>query len=245
MNRIGVVAALPAEARCLTRQFQSAGTISTPSAAVMVGVSGIGPTAAVATAQELLDQGCDGLISWGCAAGLSADARAGTIYLPVTIIERASGQSIAVDTTWHKHLTAALDDAGVTYQTGPLISVDRPLTNSNSKQQLHHDTGAATADMESAAIAALAAEHQLPYLCIRAVADDQSSALPPAILATLDAHGRPRLAALLRALLGQPGLVIAMLSLAVAFGRARRSLAQISRITNGRGLSPALNSRVK
>ena len=234
MNRIGVVAALPAEARCLTRQLQSPGTISTPFPEVMLGVSGIGPAAATGTARQLLDEGCDALVSWGCAAGLSSDARAGTLYLPLTIIDQGSGQTTAVDAAWHDHLTAALDNAGIAYQTASLVSVGQPLTDSQGKQYLHRDSGAAVADMESAAVAALAAEHRLPYLCIRAVADDRSSALPPALLAALDNHGRPRLAALLRTLLGRPGLVLTMLDLGFAFGRARRSLARVSRATNGR-----------
>jgi len=234
VNRIGVVAALPAEARCLTRQLHPPGTISTPFPEVMIGVSGIGPAAAVDTAHQLLDQGCDALVSWGCAAGLSPDARAGTLYLPLTIIDQDSGQTTAVDAGWHGHLTTALDNAGVAYQTAPLVSVGRPLTDSQSKQRLHRDSGAAVADMESAAIATLAVKHRLPYLCIRAVADDRSWALPPAILAALDDHGRPRLTALLRALLGRPGLVITLLGLGLAFGRARRSLVRVSRVTNGR-----------
>ncbi len=192
MNRIGVVAALPAEARCLTRQLQSPGTISTPLPDVMVGVSGIGPAAAAGTARRLVEQGCDALVSWGCAAGLSSNARAGTLYLPETITDQDSGQRLAVDAAWHDRLTATLDSAGVAYKVAPLVSVGRPLTDSQSKQRLHCDTDAAVADMESAALAALAAEHRLPFLCIRAVADDHSSTLPPAILATL-----PRTKALL------------------------------------------------
>ena len=58
------------------------------------------------------------------------------------------------------------------------VSVDRVLTNTGEKRQLHVDTGAIGVDMESAAIGEVAQEHGVPFLIVRAISDGAHDDLP-------------------------------------------------------------------
>lgn len=232
MSRVGIVAALPAEARTLTRQSQSPGSIIDSIPGLLVSACGVGATAADQAARQLLQQGAEALVSWGCGAGLTAGAPPGRLYLPSRVLAAARQQTWTVDPAWHERLTATLHNAGLAFATAPLISVTTVLTDSTLKQQLHDDSGAGIADMESAAVAEVATSHGLPFLCVRAVADNLSVALPPALVPVLDAYGRPRSFALIRRLLVQPTLIPRLFSLGQAFSEARQTLARVASITD-------------
>lgn len=231
MNRLGVVAALPAEGRALTGRLQSTGTISDSIPGLLVSISGIGPPAAADAARQLITRGASALVSWGCGAGLTDHSQPGQLFLPRTIIDQAEQQNFIVDESWHAQLGRVLHGNGLAFESGSLVSVTAMLTGSDAKRRLHLETGAAIADMESAAVAAVAREHGCPYLCVRAVVDNLAIMLPPEILPMLDAYGRPRTIDLLRTLLRRPSLLPPIIQLGRAFGQARKSLATVAGVT--------------
>lgn len=231
MNRIGVIAALPAEARILSGgTVKVGGIVSTPH--LQLSVCGIGAERARAAAHELLNGGVSALISWGCGAGLVESARPGTLFVPETVIEADSQQTFAVSKAWHVRITTALRNAGLAFETKALVSSRKLLTGRETKLTLQQQSGAGIADMESAAVARAAMEADCPFACIRAVADDLSICLPEALIPTLDEYGRPLTIALMRALLQQPSLIPQLVRLAQAFRAARTCLADVARVTD-------------
>jgi adenosylhomocysteine nucleosidase len=225
---IGVFAALPAEAACLAGRRYAAGVIVQPAPNLVLIAGGIGANAATRGAEQLLATGATALCSWGCAAGLAADLQAGDVFIPEVILG-TSGESHATDTAWRDQLLAALASTRLSIHAGALTDCPGVLHSPEDKAGLYHATGAAAADMESAAVARVAARHDAPFLSIRALADTATMTVSPVLTGMLDDFGRPHLPGLLPQLILQPGLIPELFRLARAFGAATRSLRIIAR----------------
>jgi hypothetical protein len=83
-------------------------------------------------------------------------------------------------------------------------------------------------DMESAAIAAVAARFGVPFVALRVVVDAQRDALPAGAEAWIDEHGQRRAAAAFGAI-GRPREWPALWRLARRYGTARGVLARLAR----------------
>ncbi len=226
MSNLGIIAALPAEGRLLCRQFSPGKTQSLSDQQSLL-VCGIGAPAATRAARTLIEAGADHLLSWGCAAGLRADTRPGDLFLPRLVLADAGARQFPVDQDWHARLTTRLQQDGIACNDDTLIGVELLLTGPTGKQQLARQTGAAIADMESAAIARVAGEHALPFLCIRAVADNYTMTVPAALTSVLNDYGQADPRRLVPLLLRRPRLLFQLLRLGRAFSRARRSLTRV------------------
>ncbi|WP_111747548.1 phosphorylase family protein [Salinisphaera orenii] len=195
---VGIVAALPSETAMFARL--RAGSHTTLSGGHQLALSGIGATRAKATARKLVADGAETLISWGSAAGLEPSLPAGTLVLPSTLVA-ADGERFQTDADWRRHLASAMStDCQVARDT---LMAEAPsiLATTDDKAALARNTAASAADMESAAIARVAAEHGLAMLTIRAIADDACTTLPASARASVAADGHLALRQLLRCLL--------------------------------------------
>lgn len=230
MNSIGIIAALPAEGRLLCRHFglsnPSPHSVQQLSPQLSLYIAGIGPGRARQAARVLLDHGVDGLLSWGCAAALAPDCKPGTLFLPIHIID-AQQQDYSVDSHWHARLSQRLVAAEIPHRHEALTDSAELLTNRSAKQTLGARTSALLADMESAAIAQLASQHDKPFLCIRAVADNLDIQLAQPIVNLLDEFGRPDPLRLIRTVLTNPGLIPPLIRMGRAFSAAGSSLKQV------------------
>lgn len=229
---IGVFAALPAEAACLAGRRCAAGVLVQPVPGLALVAGGIGADAAARGAEQLLTAGATALCSWGCAAGLAPALQAGDVLIPAVIIG-SSGERFTADPAWRSRLLARLASMRVPAREESLTHSPAVLQSAADKAKLYRATGAAGADMESAGVAAIAARHGVPFLCIRAVADTASMSIPPQLLAVIDDYGRPRLPGLLLAMVRKPGLIRDLLRMGRAFRAATRSLKTIARETGG------------
>jgi adenosylhomocysteine nucleosidase len=81
-------------------------------------------------------------------------------------------------------------------------------------------------DLETGAVARVAAAHGLPFAVLRAICDPAERDLPPAALVALNARGAIGLARVAGSLIAWPGQVPALLRLAADAAAARRSLAR-------------------
>ena len=219
-----MIAALPGEARAFARL--RAGGRAPLAGGGHLALSGLGPKRAAAAARALVAEGVDGLVSWGSATALVPWLAAGDLLLPRTLVT-AVGASLAVDADWGERLTGAIADRA-RIRNGPLAEVGDVLVDAVAKQALHERSGALAADMESAAIAAVAAEFELPFIAVRAIADDSTMTVSPAARAAVDDDGALRPLRLLRGLARPPAGVAAELralgQLATAFRAAQRTL---------------------
>lgn len=212
--RPGVVAALDWEAAVF-----SAGAAG--DTVLLIETTGPGPAAAAAGAERLLALGANLLISWGTAGGLVA-AAPGEIVLPCMVRDE-SGREFEIDVGLADSLARAFGEIAPIHR-GPLVSVATPLASVADKLALARASGAIAVDMESAAIAQVAADAGLPLVVVRVVIDRSDRSVPAAAIAAMDGP-RTRPGRVLGGLLKSPMDTGAIIALGLAARRARRTLA--------------------
>jgi hopanoid-associated phosphorylase len=163
-------------------------------------------------------EGVTGILSFGTAAGLSPSLGAGAIVIASEV--RHSQRIFPTDEAWTQELVRVLPNATL----APIAGVDRPLASAREKTQLHSDTGALAADMESHHVAQYAEQHGLPFAVLRVVLDEAHISLPPAALAATKPDGTINYLGLLSSLLMQPSQLGALTRLASAQREAKQSL---------------------
>lgn len=177
-NLTGIVTGLRAEAKLLR-------------GLPLVACAGAEPETA---ARALLAAGATRLVSFGLAGGLDPALAPGTLVLATQVI--TDGQSWPTDAAWADSFPQAL--------RAPLLGVTAPLTTGAAKATAFARTGAVAVDMESGAVARVAAVVGVPLLVLRAVADPARQVVPTAALRCMDDQGRLRPRAALAALLLHP-----------------------------------------
>jgi adenosylhomocysteine nucleosidase len=199
---VGIVVGLVAEGRIARK-------LGNP-----VAVGGGGAAGAEMAARRLVTDGAKGLISFGLCGGLDTALRPGALLIPQAVL--ANGV---------RHMASA----AIAAQFGPitphvLLAGERVAATAAEKRRLHAVTGAAAIDLESGAVACVAAEAGLPFAVLRAVCDPAEQDLPPAALAALDGEGAIGLFRVLASLAARPAQLPALLTLARQAAAGRRSL---------------------
>lgn len=226
MTTVGIVAALRAEARTLSRRPLHSAPVPLGAGAWLALSDNIGAAAAVAAAEKLLAKGAAALISWGTAGALDPTLAAGDLLLPERIID-SDGAEYWSDLGWHSRVCAGLGGA-VTVHADTLLQSPTLVATAHDKQLLHERLQAAAVDMESAALARLACQRKVPFLAVRAIVDTASSAIPPMLSDALDEGGRVRPVRLLRNACLHPGELPALFALARGFRAARTTLESLA-----------------
>jgi adenosylhomocysteine nucleosidase len=212
---IGVITGLRAEARCL-------GGLE-----VAIACSGARPERARAAAARLLAEGALGLVSFGLAAGLAPELRAGDLVL-AEAVALPDGRHLGADPTWRRRCAATLAEAGVALHVGSVAGTDRLLATPGQKRALFEATGALAADMESHAVAELASAAGMPFIVVRAISDRADQALPAAAIGFLGADGQIRPRALI-GVIAKPAALAALVRLGLQTRRALGTLSQVAR----------------
>lgn len=219
---IGIIAALPIEARILSKKKLAIGeTIILPNQSLLQ-VAGMGAECARQAAQHLISRGASALISWGTAAGLAPGLRPGQLLLPDKIIAKNHAM-YPVTQFWRDRLQQALSTR-LTVANGQLLQVDKILTAVADKQYLFAQYQAAAADMESAAIAAAAQQADLPFLVIRSIIDTADFTFPAWLQASLDCRGVIKPYSLIKKICRHPKRLLTLLQLARDFSAAQHAL---------------------
>jgi adenosylhomocysteine nucleosidase len=238
--KVGVVAALESEARALGRarptyaQARPAGAkgpasfanLATLSDGSMLALSGIGGAAASMAANALIEAGVAALMTFGMAGGLDPTLEAGSLLLPAEVIAR-DGTRLPTAHAWRERLSAALSPHCAVLD-GSVLSSDVSIASPRAKAEAFRETGAAAVDMESVAVARIAADHRLPYLCVRVIVDTAADALPRAVVAA-SREGRVRIGRLLGGLIVAPADVVAVMRLSLRYRSAMRMLKMVAR----------------
>lgn len=167
----GVVVALRAEARTTARLRSCDWRIA---------VGGVGAERALQAATALVDSGAKRLLVWGVAAALQPQLRPGALVVPREVLAPGGERhSLALD--WRQQLLACMPPT-LEVHPGPLVTSDQLLADAPAKAALARQTGAFAVDMETANIAALAADRGVPCVVVRAIADPLQQALPQVVL---------------------------------------------------------------
>ena len=216
----GVVAALPAEARWLR------------ASALEVRVGGVGAEHARRAARAFIADGATALISWGTAAALVPTLGVGTLILADRVVGDNESVPLVPDLAWTARVALALRDI-VPVVRGTLACPVEVLRSAKEKRALADRCGAIAADMESAAIGAVAREAGAPWIVVRAISDAADTVVPASVVSAIDATGALRITRLLGALLQNPGDLAALPALARGMRLAGQTMMSVAPVLEG------------
>jgi adenosylhomocysteine nucleosidase len=203
--------------------------------AALVKISGMGCDRATRAARELVDAGAEALLSWGTAGALDPALTEGTVLLATKVIshDERSGLETHFGTAlpWRTRLGNALAAHGPVVE-GTLMTAAALVATAEAKAQLFRRTGAMAVDMESAAVAKVAASATLPFMVIRVIVDTARDTLPDALVQMIDAElrGERRRSRLALPLLRAPAQWSQLARLAWQSRSAGRSLRSCARV---------------
>jgi adenosylhomocysteine nucleosidase len=189
-----------------------------------VAIGGGMPIGAEAAAERLVAGGAGALVSFGLAGGLDPALMPGDLVVAAAVWD--DDRRFTADPA----LCALLGGANAEL----IATMPAPVATAADKAALFRATGAAAVDLESGAVARVAARWALPFGMLRAVCDPAMRDLPPAALAALDSRGTIGLGRIAAALLRQPAQLPALLRLAGEARAARAALAGAAARLRGR-----------
>nr|WP_275944086.1 purine and other phosphorylase-like protein, family 1 [Azomonas macrocytogenes] len=224
MHSVGIVVALKAEADAFTAQASRPECLVPLAEGCGLLLSGMGPGAARKAAQNLVDAGAQALATFGVAGALEPGLRSGTLLCPQRILDE-SGRVYTADPAWRDRLQQRLTLAALPMITdATLLSLPEPLSTATAKMAAQSRYAATAVDMESAAVAAVAADRGLPFVALRSIIDERDDMLPEALQAAIDPWGRPRPLKLIATLVHHPWLLARLPGLSSRMGKAVRAL---------------------
>ncbi|HZV92240.1 MAG TPA: squalene--hopene cyclase [Caldimonas sp.] len=201
-----------------------------------VALAGVGGERAAAAAARLIDAGARALLSWGVAGALAPRLEPGDLLLPSKVV--TARRSWFVDAAWREAILEGLGSA----HGGNLWCSAVPVGDVAQKRDLA-DRGMVAVDMESAAVAAVAARRGLPFIAIKSICDPASRAVPAVATDLLGIDGRLHLATLARALRAGPRAWRELNRLRIDHAAACRSLRDAARTLPALGPRPAAPTR--
>ena len=224
MNVIGVVSALKSEATCIVNLRIPVYQVVNAGERARLCLSGMGSNAARGAALKLREFGVNALVSFGVAAALDNKLIPGDLVLPESIV--AGGESLPVNMEWRNRLERLLS-AHLTVTGGILVSSEAPLTSRQEKLALGEAIGACAADMESAAVAKVAADAGIPFVAIRAIVDPVDFSPPEALLSAVYPDGGVDFIRLITLLIGRSVSIKTLFHLALGMHAARATLTKV------------------
>ena len=186
--------------------------------------SGGHPGRAAEGAQQLVDMGAMGLVSFGVCGGLDPSLAPGSLIV-ATMVITPEGEKIMTDTAWRNHI--------MKLTPGPLTIAgiagsDHAVTSPQAKGDLFVATGAAAVDMESHAVARVAIKSGVPFLVLRAIADPAHRAVPVSAMGGLGPDGHTRVLPVLGNLLLRPWELPDLLRLGWDMQKGLRALRRVA-----------------
>jgi adenosylhomocysteine nucleosidase len=174
MSAIGIVAALPAELRPLTRGWAQAGGVlrgRIGEYAIVAAAGGMGAGAVSRACERILAAApdLDTLVSVGYAGSLSCGLRPPDACAIREVVDAGTGERFTAES-----LPGA---TGGSIQPQRLVTLDH-VAGAEEKRRLAEAFQATLVDMEAAAVARFAAAHSLRFLCCKAVTDGPNERLP-------------------------------------------------------------------
>jgi adenosylhomocysteine nucleosidase len=222
------VAALAAESRLLGSARRGGEGPAALADGTLLIVSGMGPAAAGEGARRLVAAGAEALVSWGMAGGLDPALAAGTLVLPGEVVS-PEGRLYLTASDWRERLRGAVA-AAQPVCSGRLLTRRAAIASPADKALAFRQTGAAAVDMESSAVAEVAASDRLPFIAVRAIVDTAADTLPSAaLMAAAAGAGRVRMGQLLGSLARTPAELPVLIRLASRYRAASHALAAVAR----------------
>lgn len=216
--RFGIIAALKPEARA----FQHArGQLYGGHEYVLL-TSGPGRENACRATTQLAQESCDIFVSWGVAGALAPRLKAGDLVVGAEVIDDAGGKLVFDEAVARSVLSCIGDSAHAVF--GSVLTVKDAAASAAAKADLFERYGADAVDLESCHIAHIARKANRQFICIRAIVDDSTFAVPEIALNGLDESGNMRALQTLIGVLQHPSQLPQLLRLARHFSKSINAL---------------------
>ncbi len=225
MSLIGIITALPEEARILSKETLQTGECHVTKHFI-ISVAGIGAENATNASRLLHQKGATLLISWGCAGALDPQLCAGDLILPDQVCNQ-DGLLIDTSEIWKHKLFNELSTQ-LTINSGLLSQSPEMITCSEKKQRLFKSTSAVAVDMESYAVADYAQQNSLEFIAIRTIADTAHSDMPLPVIKAMDTKGKISNYKVLLNSLIRPWTIPSLIHLGCQFKKAQTTLTTIA-----------------
>jgi adenosylhomocysteine nucleosidase len=227
LNGLGIVSAFTAESRLLGAPIRREQALAFLADGTLLVVSGMGPAAAERGALTLVAAGVRALMSFGLAGGLDPALATGTVLLPQEVVS-PEGWVLPTARDWRARLSGAVA-ASCTVCGGRLLTCREPLASPADKATAFRHSAAAAVDLESFAVAAVAARHGLPFLAVRAIADTALDGLPRSLIAAAAGASDVPMGRLLGALVREPADLPGFIRLVRRYSASSRALKTVAR----------------
>jgi adenosylhomocysteine nucleosidase len=215
--RVGVITGLQKEIACLRPDQRQDGLQLWCEAAAGQ------PERAAETARTMVAEGAAALISFGVAGGLDPSLGPGLIVIADKVVD-LEGRSFPCHGPWVDALLRL--DGG--FDSGAILGSDQPILTPQHKTHLFRRSQALAVDMESHAVAEVAADTNVPFLTIRAIGDPAGRAIPTSALAGLGPDGNIRALPVIWNLLRRPKDIPNIWRLASDTNKALKALRALS-----------------
>ena len=226
MSRLGIIAALPAEAKCLHNKKLNVALPIEIQKDIFLCLSGIGNDAAYRAAKKLLALKVDALISWGVAGAIDASLDSGDLILAESIINQDKTYKTSND--WLNKISGHFQQTPYKVLCGDIASSSDICSSAADKKRFLQKTNALAVDMESAAIAKAATINKLDFLVIRTIADKAETNIPEAVINHTDYLGKPRLLRFVFSCISKPAQIRDIIVLAKSYQRGLNTLTGIA-----------------
>lgn len=223
VSLVGIVTALRAEAKCITPRRLPFNEMVRLREGTAIWLCGMGGEAARQAAAGMRDRGVSALMSFGVAGALDETLRPGDLVLPEYIhAEYAHPVTLEWRARIMQHLPRHVKVAG-----GTLATSHQVLTSGAEKREFSARNGACAVDMESGAIAEIAANAGIPFVAVRAITDPLEFSPPPTLLGAIYPDGSVNTLHLLKLVLRRSVNVSTLLRLAPSMRAACTTLLSV------------------
>jgi adenosylhomocysteine nucleosidase len=212
----------------LERQCLNVGPESQTGPVIDVFQSGQGAANARRAARAALAGGATALMSVGVAGALVADLEAGDAIVPQFVIDARDARRIECSTIWCSELRKTIASV-CTVSDGAILGVSDVLTRPSDKQAAASRYAAVACDMESAAVAAVAADAGVHFCALRIISDTYEDKLPDSVADWVDDTGKARVLPVLGEL-RSPARWRGVVTMVSRFHMAQRRLNQLSEL---------------
>ena len=227
MSKLGILVALPAEAKSLIHKTPPPLQKIEIAAQIFLYITGMGSEGIFQAMDEFHRCGVRHIINWGTAGALESDLRCGDIILPTAISSSTCQYQVADD--WHQRISRLLKTTNHVISEQCIYTATQMIGTIEERKQLALKKNAIAVDMESSTIARYARNMDMQLGILKVIADHQDYYLPPCIK-HIDRYGRPHLCDFSLSVLRSPSQVPHVVRLAIAFRNALHVLTQLGNL---------------
>lgn len=222
----GIIVALPEELSTLTRtKIQQGECLALPNGH-LIALSGTGIDNAQSAAQQLINQGAQQLIIWGCAGALAPHLMAGDLILAQSVL-LSDNTLLETDLIGREQVIKSLNHV-IPYYSDSLLETKQIISSAVDKTTAYQHSSAIAVDMESGAVARIAKQANIPFIVIRSIVDPANFSLPHAVQYATNNQGNISMRKLLLYLCMHPTELPNLIKLSQHFNAAKQTLNQVA-----------------